>query len=279
MDRPQHMGALFMINGGMMTFAGVLVLAISLVLSPSAAYAQAETVCIECHSSLERRAGAPFKQWQASIHAESGISCHNCHGGDPKDPPNAMSPARGFLGVPKETDIPAFCGQCHVGIKVEFLASAHGKALGRGGPTCVTCHGSHGIKRVTIDIINEKTCSQCHSYERAAEIKEAMRLTERHITDIGARLGKLKVKAIETETQEKKLFSERNRYHRLFHDVDTGRVKAESAGINKELEKIDSWLAGFDYIFHMRKIAGAIAVGAALLAALLFHLLMKTYKP
>lgn len=267
-----------MINGGMMTLAGIFIFAISTALSPSAAYAQAETVCVECHAAQSGKAGEPVRPWQASIHAENGISCHNCHGGDPKDPPNAMNPARGFLGVPKETDIPAFCGQCHVGIKVEYLASAHGKALGRGGPTCVTCHGSHGIKRVTIDIINEKTCSQCHSYERAAEIKEAMRLTERHITGIGARLGELKGKGIDTEAQEKKLFSERNRYHRLFHDVDTGRVKAESTGINLELEKIDGWLAGFADTFHKRKIAGGIAVGAALLAALLFHLLMKTYE-
>ena len=142
--------------------------------TPAPAAAQEEIVCIQCHGALTGKLGDPVKLWRGSIHAENGIACNDCHGGDPKDLVNAMSPSRGFLGVPKEKDIPAFCGRCHVGVKNDYLQSAHGKALGKGGPTCVTCHGNHQVVKASLDIINEKRCTQCHSFERARIIREAM---------------------------------------------------------------------------------------------------------
>src|SRR5512143_2111969 len=104
-----------------------------------------ESVCIKCHSGLQGRLGAPPRDWKGSVHAANGISCNNCHGGDPTDMAMAMSPARGFLGKPTEMAIPGFCGRCHVGVKEDYLASAHGRALGKGGPQCVTCHSNHAV--------------------------------------------------------------------------------------------------------------------------------------
>ncbi|MBT0654108.1 cytochrome c3 family protein [Geobacter luticola] len=235
-----------------------------------------ETVCLQCHSAQTGPGSKAVKPWQASIHAENGISCHDCHGGDPKDAANAMSPARGFLGVPKETDVPAFCGRCHVGIRDDYLQSAHGRALGKGGPTCVTCHGAHDIKKVTLDLINEKSCSRCHPYERAANIKAAMEKTERLIVAIEERLARFKGEGVDTEATDKSLFALRNTYHRLFHEVNTARVTNESAKLQGELGKLDQTLQKIDEQRAKRKIAGAFVVAAALVAALLFHLLRKT---
>ena len=96
-----------------------------------------DIVCITCHSALPGKYSEPVKLWQGSIHAENGIACNACHGGDPKDAANAMKKERGFLGAPKYNDVPAFCGRCHVGVLKDYLASGHGRALATGGPNCV----------------------------------------------------------------------------------------------------------------------------------------------
>lgn len=253
------------------------VLLLLLILLPPAARGQEETVCLQCHGAQPGKGGVPVKAWRGSIHADNGISCHNCHGGDPKDAANAMSPARGFVGVPQETGIPAFCGRCHVGIMEDYLKSAHGRALGKGGPTCVTCHGAHEIKRATLELINEKSCSRCHSYDRAAGIKEAMRQTEGLITDIERKIERFKGEGVDTEQHENSLFALRNRYHRLFHEVDTAKVKRESSQIQQGMNTINQALAKLDERNHRRKIAGAIVVGGLLVAALMVHLLKRTY--
>ncbi len=188
-----------------------------------------------------------------------------------------MSPARGFLGVPKPQDIPAFCGRCHVGVMKDYLGSAHGRALGHGGPTCVTCHSNHLVVKASLDIINEKTCTQCHSFERARIIREAMKQTELHIVAIDGSIEGFKRKGVDTDRLEKGLFSVRNRFHTLFHDVDVEKVKLESAQIKGELDKLDAELAKIDEQHRKRKLAGAVVIGGALLAALLCYLLRKTY--
>lgn len=254
-----------------------LVLCTLLVPSLSAA-AEGETVCLQCHSAQTGRANAPVKPWQGSIHAENGISCHNCHGGDSKDIVNAMSPERGFLGAPKERTIPDFCGRCHIGIKADFLRSAHGRALGKGGPVCVTCHGSHDIKKASLDLINEKSCTRCHSYDRAKLIRGAMEQTESTLDRLSLRIEAFKGKGVDTAALEKTLFAQRNQYRSLFHEVDVAKVKAESTRIATELNSIKGSLDAIDAEHGKRKIIGVFAVGASLLAALLLYLLKKTYS-
>jgi hypothetical protein len=239
---------------------------------------QPEIVCIQCHSAMPGKLGEPPKLWRGSIHAENGIACNACHGGDPTDAANAMSPARGFLGAPKEKGIPAFCGRCHVGVLTDYLASAHGRALGAGGPTCVTCHGNHLVLKASLELINEKSCTRCHTFERARVIKSAMQETETMIVAIDARINAYKAEGTDTEKLEKGLFAVRNRFHTLFHNVNVGMVKKESAQIQAELKKIRDVIQGLDDSHRKRKIAGAVAVSGALLAALLVHLLRKTYE-
>ena len=41
------------------------------------------------------------------IHAQKGLTCANCHGGDPVNDENAMSKKAGFKGKIKRADIPS----------------------------------------------------------------------------------------------------------------------------------------------------------------------------
>lgn len=257
----------------------LFILASSTLVFPSTVLAQvpAEPVCIECHSKLPEKYSQPIKLWQGSIHAENGIYCNGCHGGDPKDAANAMSPSRGFLGVPKEPAIPAFCGRCHIGVLNDYLASAHGRMLGKGGPTCVTCHGNHHVVKASLELINEKSCSRCHSYVRANVIRTAMQENETTIVTIDGRISALKNIGTDTETLEKELFAVRNRFHTQFHNVNVELLKKESARIQADLKKIQTRLDKLDDTHQNRKIAGAIAVSFMALAALALHLLRKTF--
>jgi hypothetical protein len=236
-----------------------------------------DIVCIQCHSVQPGRLGEPVKLWRGSIHAANGVACNNCHGGDPKDAVNAMSPARGFLGVPKEKDIPAFCGRCHVGVAGDFMKSAHGRALRKGGPTCVTCHSNHLVVKATLDIINEKNCGRCHSYDKVRVIRETMQATESRIISLDERIEVYKGEGVDTDRLEKGLFAVRNSFHTLFHDVDVNAVTRESARINADLDNVDRSLAAIGSQKEKRKKAGAAVIALALVASLLFYLLRKSY--
>lgn len=258
-------------------YSTLLFLATIIVPSAVLAQAGAEPVCIECHVKLPDKYSAPVKLWRGSIHADNGIYCHGCHGGDPKDAANAMNPARGFLGAPTEPAIPAFCGRCHVGVLTDYLTSAHGRRLGSGGPTCVTCHGNHQVVKASLALINEQNCSRCHSFERAGVIRAAMQETEAAIVAIDARISAYKKSGTDSDKLEKELFAVRNRFHTLFHNVNVDLVKKEAAGIQGELVKIRGVLDKLDVAQQQRKLAGAGVVALLLLIALLLHLLRKTY--
>lgn len=268
------------LQGKDMLKRGIAVMLImAAVMAVSAVGARAEEiVCITCHGSMPGKYGEPVKLWRGSIHEENGIACNACHGGDPKDAANAMKKERGFLGAPQYNAVPEFCGRCHVGVLKDYLASAHGRALATGGPNCVVCHGNHQVVKASLELINEKACSRCHTYERAKIIRAAMQETEAMIVAIDGRIKGYKEIGADTERLEKELFATRNRFHTLFHNVDVKRVTNESAGIKVDLQKIEKALTALDKQRQKRKVGGAVAVAIALAAALLAHLMRKTYE-
>lgn len=250
----------------------------ALTLCPAAARAQAqETVCIQCHGGQEGRLGEPVGQWKESIHAQNGISCHSCHGGDPTDFAMAMSPERGFIGVPDEDKIPEFCGRCHVGVKEDYLESAHGQALDSGGPQCVTCHGNHAVQKASIELINAEDCSRCHEYGRADRIKQALAETDQMITGLESELAQLHRVGIATKGMQDQIFAARNRFHRLFHSVDVDRIQQETAGVQDELGKVDERVQAYHAEFANRRLWGGGVTVVLVLMGVLFMLLRKTY--
>jgi len=169
---------------------GLLLFAAVLALGVQSAVAQGETrkvtnSCLDCHAMLE---DAPAKTFIDDIHYAKGLTCAACHGGDPtaEDMPDAMDPAKGFIGVPKRTQIPQLCARCHSdGVfmrtynpslrtdqMTQYLTSIHGQRLRRGDTkvaVCSDCHGIHEIRPASSPLSKvhplriPETCATCHS--------------------------------------------------------------------------------------------------------------------
>ncbi len=153
------------------------------------ASAQKKSSCIECHAKLDDpRLSAPAKLFDNDIHRGRGLSCNDCHGGDPSADTKeaAKDPGKGYLGKPKTLDIPAYCGKCHsdanlmkrfnpslrVDQEREYYTSVHGKLLKTGEwrvATCISCHSVHGIRAINDPLSSvyptnvAETCSKCHA--------------------------------------------------------------------------------------------------------------------
>jgi cytochrome c3-like protein/cytochrome c554/c'-like protein len=149
--------------------------------------AQKPSTCVDCHIKLEGRYGDPARSIKDDIHLSRGLSCNDCHGGDPTqtDKAAAKDPHKGYLGRPRTVDVPAFCGKCHndanfmkkfnpalrVDQEKEYSSSVHGKLLQTGNQkvaTCISCHGVHGIRAVSDALASvyplnvAETCAKCH---------------------------------------------------------------------------------------------------------------------
>lgn len=148
-------------------------------------YGLAADKCFTCHESISDKPSTLFKH---DIHFQKGISCSDCHGGNPKtdDMASAMNKAAGFLGIPKGDDISKTCAKCHSdsvrmkshGSKLptnqweNLQSSVHAKLSISGKEhiaQCTTCHNAHGIVSVKnpaspvfpLNVV--KTCTQCHA--------------------------------------------------------------------------------------------------------------------
>lgn len=236
-----------------------------------------DTVCIQCHGGQEGRLGEPVAQWRSSVHAANGISCHDCHGGDPTDFAMAMNPDRGFVGVPEYNGVPDFCGRCHLGVKDDYLASAHGQALDMGGPQCVLCHGNHAIQLATIDLINEDSCSRCHSYDRAVNVKQVISATEATLTELETSVAALHRVGIDVERLKEDLFAQRNGFRRLFHTVALEKIKRQKAEFDENLAATKDQVSAFENEIGQRKLVGGGIVLLLLLGGCVALLIRRSY--
>jgi len=255
----------------------VIVAIVSVFYLVNIAGAADDTVCIQCHGGLDGELGAPVEQWQGSVHSANGISCHDCHGGDPTDFELAMLPESGFIGVPNYDKVPDFCGRCHVGVKEDYLASAHGQALEMGGAQCVVCHENHAIQLASIDLINETSCSRCHDYDRAANVKNEISATEASLTKLEDSVATLHRVGIDTKRLEDGLFSSRNSFRRLFHTVNIDKIKSQTAKFDEELSETKAAILDYEDTLSQRKMAGGGIVLLLLLGGCIALLIRKTY--
>ncbi len=237
-----------------------------------------ESVCIQCHGGLDGHLGDPVKDWQGSVHARNGVSCHDCHGGDPTDFAMAKNPDRGFIGAPDYEKVPEFCGRCHIGVLEDYQSSAHGKAVAEGGAQCVVCHGNHAVVEAYIGLINEESCTRCHDYGRAAEIKLAIKDTDAQIVDMEDELQRIHKLGFTTEDLEGALFSLRNQFRRVFHSVDVQRVRQETGSVQAELGKMRQKVEEIDTTLGKRKLWGSIVIVIIVLLGVVFLLVRKTYE-
>ena len=201
------------------------------------------SACIQCHSSekMDPEMHKLVDTWKGSWHAQNGVSCHDCHGGAPEDASMAMKHQRGFKGAPVDIDVPKFCGTCHIAIMNNYLKSGHGKTLfGSGkGPTCVTCHGSHGIQQASMNIINEQLCTRCHTYDRANEMKQALFTVETKLSSVKKDLNHLKSMGVDVDNLERTFFRSHSEFRALFHSIDVDAVRAKSSGYIATLDGVE----------------------------------------
>lgn len=151
-----------------LVLCGVLVFALS---GRSAGDQGKENSCVECHAKLPAGSffGVKSHSWVGSIHQKHGVTCDECHGGNPA----AAQEKQAHIGVfgssnPRSSvyfkNVPKTCGKCHGGEFHKFTQSLHYKMLettGR-GPDCVTCHGSMVTKVLSPDDL-VAVCQRCHN--------------------------------------------------------------------------------------------------------------------
>jgi predicted CXXCH cytochrome family protein len=122
--------------------------------------------CLKCHGSeasettqSDKGELTPSNLHKLKDSAHRNMACGDCH--------------RGAVALPHEKQIARVdCGSCHKEEKNLFLKSTHGISLQKGdkdAPSCVFCHGSHGIYPVNSNrsaVSRENialVCARCHT--------------------------------------------------------------------------------------------------------------------
>lgn len=150
--------------------------------------AQTKNSCLDCHSSLPEPLGVTVETYSQNIHAQKGLTCVDCHGGDATsdEPDKAMSRTAGWKGKIERKQIPVLCASCHAdaermkkynpGLRVDqfqqYKTSVHGQKWSKGDSkvaVCTDCHGVHDLRapsdpRSSVHPTNvATTCSHCHA--------------------------------------------------------------------------------------------------------------------
>ncbi len=143
--------------------------------------------CYDCHVKTSPEQEHISATWLDSIHGQGGVTCADCHGGDPTSDEItiAMSPENGFIGVPGREQSVGICGSCHsdpdimgpYGLPTDqydkYFTSVHGERLATAKDDkvaiCIDCHGSHEVKKAsdpTAPVYSfniPQLCAGCHS--------------------------------------------------------------------------------------------------------------------
>ena len=155
---------------------------------PASAQSPPKNSCLDCHATLDPPLRVLPEEFSQDIHAQKGLNCSACHGGDPSndDMTVAMSPAAHFRGKIERRQIPELCAGCHSdnsymrqfnpSLRTDQLAqyktSVHGKRLEHGDTkvaVCTDCHGLHNLRPATdtrsrVHPLNvAQTCARCHA--------------------------------------------------------------------------------------------------------------------
>jgi len=159
-------------------FAVIMLLATPSVLAASSP----KNTCVECHSRGETVGAFPswaqdfFLHWYGAVHGKAGVTCDDCHGGNPAADKKKAS----HVGVFKSKNprsmvyyknLPKTCGTCHKDVAGQFSASHHSKNLVKENlaPSCTTCHGFE----MEIEAVNPLQlagrCSLCHAVGASAK--------------------------------------------------------------------------------------------------------------
>jgi len=163
-------------HGWLLTLAMAAVWA----LAPAPALAQGAqaTSCVSCHSNPEFRVTNKklfdyYRNWNQSVHNQEGVTCTDCHGGNPNARTKEAAHGGAEMGAASAgspvnyRNIPQTCATCHDDIYARYRESRHFRQLlaakeEQRGPNCVTCHGSVNLQVLNVNNI-AGTCQHCHN--------------------------------------------------------------------------------------------------------------------
>ncbi|MFP5210394.1 MAG: cytochrome c3 family protein [Acidobacteriota bacterium] len=159
-----------------------------LIFAAAFSFGQTKNSCVDCHSALPAPDGVTQQTFSQDIHAQKGLTCVSCHGGDASsdDPTQAMNVKAGWKGKIDRKQVPQLCGSCHSNPAYmrqydpslhtdqlsQYHTSIHGKRLAAGDAkvaVCTDCHGVHNLRapsdpRSKVNPVNvATTCAHCHA--------------------------------------------------------------------------------------------------------------------
>ena len=152
------------------------------------AYA-AEDFCFGCHS-VQEGMSLIFKN---DIHYGKGLSCADCHGGDPKinDMNLSKTPETGFRRRPTRQTMPEYCGRCHS--DAQYMANYDPKM--RVDQLALYTKGVHG-KQMAADQSKSAQCTDCHSVHDTRAVSDPQSpASPEKITDTCAKCHKATAEA------------------------------------------------------------------------------------
>ncbi|NQU09539.1 cytochrome c3 family protein, partial [bacterium] len=152
-----------------------------ILLAAAALAAAADISCVSCHDTWQ-------EQLAPSAHGQAGLTCVDCHGGDPGAADETAHATDNFQRPGDKRAIAEFCASCHSDVRrmnpyglptdqlARYRTSKHGEQLyGQNDQqvaTCTDCHGVHDIlgaespdSRVHPAQI-PATCGRCHADEK-----------------------------------------------------------------------------------------------------------------
>ncbi len=155
----------------------VISLMLALLATAVTAASAADISCLACHEK-ERALYAP------SAHAQAGLTCVDCHGGDPKATDITAHATDNFKRPDNKKAIAELCASCHGDVRRmnpyglptdqldRYKTSKHGEQLFEHNDqkvaVCIDCHGVHDILKVKSPQAHvyptniPQTCGRCH---------------------------------------------------------------------------------------------------------------------
>jgi hypothetical protein len=196
------------------------------------------STCVVCHSQEEDdELCASVVDWRTSVHAEAGVSCDACHGGNAFEEDADLAhdeEEAGFVGAPDWTSVPESCGGCH-----EVMSDAHregllGQKMARGErvAVCSTCHEAHAVSRVDPRrILKDERCGEC------AELADLVTDMHQRFVEVARPIGPLR-RRIESSALDAELHRLRLDAVKTVHGFDRPRIEAVAEGAEERLEGI-----------------------------------------
>lgn len=121
--------------------------------------------CVRCHLTAGRELTAVVADFAHSVHDNNGLTCYDCHGGNPHDDVSAHEPEHGFIGTKLSAHLKT-CSECHDEQAEQLAGGPHhwdfSKKINTNYPSCVDCHGNHDVSNPPEDFRLKAVCLDCH---------------------------------------------------------------------------------------------------------------------